>query len=154
MFKELRRKDRKMGDLETIEILEKGNYGVLSTLDKNGYPYGVPLSYVYINNSIYFHSAVEGNKIDNIINNNKISFCVVGEHKSIPEKFTVKYKSVILFGNTTEVDGDEKKEALLGLIKKYSQKYIEEGKKYIDRDIQKTKVLKINIEHLCGKVRD
>ncbi|MDU1566241.1 MAG: pyridoxamine 5'-phosphate oxidase family protein [Clostridium sp.] len=49
MFKEIRRKDRKIEISEAIDMLEICEYGVLSTVNENGYPYGVPLSYVYAN---------------------------------------------------------------------------------------------------------
>jgi hypothetical protein len=54
-MKNVRRKDRGIGTREAIEILDSAEYGVLSTVDKDGQPYGIPLSYVYKNNSIYFH---------------------------------------------------------------------------------------------------
>ncbi|MGD9679131.1 MAG: pyridoxamine 5'-phosphate oxidase family protein [Vulcanibacillus sp.] len=154
MFQKLRREDRKMEDLETIKLLESGNFGVLSTINENGYPYGVPLSYVYLNKNIYFHSAMRGNKISNILINNKVSFCIVGESTPLPEEFSMSYKSVIVFGKADEVDGEEKKEALLGLVAKYSSQFIENGKKYIENDEHTTKVIKLNIEHICGKKRD
>jgi len=153
MFHKLRREDRKMDDLDTIKLLEIGDFGVLSTINKNGYPYGVPLSYVYLNNNIYFHSAMEGNKISNILFNNKVSFCVVGESTILAEKFSMSYKSVIVFGKVIEVNGEEKKDALTGLIAKYSSQFIEDGKKYIEKDEHKTKVIKLNIDHICGKAR-
>ena len=57
---ELRRKDRGIPFEKSKAILEKGEYGVLSTTNRNGTPYGVPLNYSMIDNSIYFHCAVEG----------------------------------------------------------------------------------------------
>ncbi|ABR48427.1 pyridoxamine 5'-phosphate oxidase-related, FMN-binding [Alkaliphilus metalliredigens QYMF] len=84
MFRELRRKDREIKNNEVIQIIENSDYGILSTVSQNGYPYGVPVSFVFINNSIYFHCATEGHKLDNILNNNKVSFCVVGETCILP----------------------------------------------------------------------
>ncbi|MDZ5016887.1 pyridoxamine 5'-phosphate oxidase, partial [Clostridium perfringens] len=94
MFKEIRRKDREIEGSQVIEVLKKCEYGILSTVDENGYPYGVPLSYVYANDSIYFHSAVEGHKLENIKKNDKVSFCVVGQTDVLPDKFSTKYESV------------------------------------------------------------
>ncbi|WP_460294043.1 pyridoxamine 5'-phosphate oxidase family protein [Clostridium tertium] len=109
MFKEIRRKYRKVEPSEAIDILKKCEYGILSTVDENGYPYGVTLSYVYANDSIYFHSAVEGHKLENIKNNDKVSFCVVGQTDVLPDKFSTKYESVVIFGRAKEVFEDEKK---------------------------------------------
>lgn len=151
MFRELRRKDRKINDVTTMEILKDCEYGFLSTLGENGYPYGVPVSYVYINNAIYFHSATEGQKLDNISNNNKVSFSVVGQTGVLPDKFSTQYKSVIVFGEAVEVFDDEKDTALLEIINKYSQDFLEEGKRYIKNSKAKTKVIKIDIKHISGK---
>jgi uncharacterized protein len=153
MLKEMRRKDREIEALEAIEVLKKCEYGILSTVDENGYPYGVPLSYVYANDSIYFHSAVEGHKLENIKKNDKVSFGVVGQTDVLPDKFSTKYESVIIFGRAKEVFDDEKNAALLELINKYSADYIEKGKIYIKNASDKTKVMKISIDHISGKGR-
>ncbi|WP_195266848.1 pyridoxamine 5'-phosphate oxidase family protein [Clostridium sp. 1001275B_160808_H3] len=153
MFKEIRRKDRKIETSEAIDILKKCEYGILSTVDENGYPYGVPLSYVYANNAIYFHSAVEGHKLENIKNNDKVSFCVVGQTDVLPDKFSTKYESVIIFGRAKELFQDEKNEAFLELINKYSKDYIEKGKGYIKNASAKTKVIKLSIDYISGKAR-
>lgn len=153
MFREMRRKDRELKNDEIIEILQNNTYGILSTTSENGYPYGVPISYIFFNNSIYFHSATKGHKIDNILNSDKVSFCVVGETRTLPDKFTTNYESVIVFGKAIEVLDDEKNSALLEIVKKYSPDYIKEGKEYIEKASQATKVLKISIEHISGKAR-
>ena len=153
MFREIRRKDREIESNEVIQILENSDYGVLSTVSLNGYPYGVPVSFVFINNSIYFHCATEGHKLDNIVNNSKVSFCVVGQTCILPDEFSTTYESVIVFGIANEVLDDEKHTALLEIIKKYSPDYIEKGKEYIKNASKATKVIKISIEHISGKAR-
>ncbi|KLE15416.1 pyridoxamine 5'-phosphate oxidase family protein [Clostridium sp. C8] len=153
MFNGIRRSDRKIDRLEAIQLLKKCEYGVLSTMNENGYPYGVPLSYIYTNDSIYFHSALEGHKLENLKNNDKVSFCVVGQTNVLPDKFSTKYESVIIFGSAKEVFDDEKNVVLLELINKYSPDYIEKGKIYIKNAGSKTKVIKVNIDHISGKAR-
>ena len=153
MFRTMRRLDRQISTDETIKILEKCEYGVLSVVSQESYPYGVPLSYVYKNGSIYFHSADEGYKLDNVAANSKVSFCVVGTKQSLPEKFTTSYESVVVFGQASQVTGEEKKAALLALLAKYSPAYLEKGKAYIENSEDKTTVIKITIEHMTGKVR-
>ena len=153
MFRKLRRSEKEIKNTEAIEILRNCEYGILSTTSENGYAYGVPLNYVYINDSIYFHCATEGYKLDNIKNNDKVSFCVVGQTAILPDEFSTKYESVILFGRANEAFDDEKEEALLELIKKYSKDHIEEGKEHIKRASSKTKVIKVTVEHISGKGR-
>lgn len=153
MFREIRKNERKLETTEAIEILKKCNYGILSTVNDDGYAYGVPVSYVYTNDSIYFHGATQGHKLDNIASNNKVSFCVVGQTCILPDKFSTKYESVIVFGKATEVFDNEKNMALLDLINKYSKDYLEKGKEYVENAASKTRVIKINIEHISGKAR-
>lgn len=155
MFRELRRQDLKMEDNTVLEILKTGDYGTLSTVNAEGYPYGVPLSYVYSEkaHSIYFHCAQEGQKLDNITANNKASFCVIGEAQTLPDRFSVKFQSVIAFGQMIEVEGEEKQEALVLVLTKYSNEFMEKGLKYLEADQSKTRVFKLAIEHLSGKAR-
>lgn len=153
MFREMRRKDRKLEDNDVIEILKNNNYGILSTVSEDGYPYGVPVSYIYFNNSIYFHGAIKGHKFDNISNNDKVSFCVVGQTQILPDEFSTKYESVIIFGRAIEVFDDEKNMALLEILNKYSPDYIKQGKEYIDKASKATRVVKIHIEHISGKAK-
>lgn len=153
MFREMRRKDKQLSMEESIEVLKNNNIGVLSTLSENGYPYGIPLNYVYVNNSIYFHSAKEGQKLDNIKACDKVSFCVTCDVELLRDKFDTNYKCVVIFGKAAEVTEQEKEDALLGFIKKYSSDFMEKGKAYVEKAKGATKVYKISIEHMTGKAQ-
>jgi nitroimidazol reductase NimA-like FMN-containing flavoprotein (pyridoxamine 5'-phosphate oxidase superfamily) len=153
MFKEMRRRERKMDDREALELLEKGLYGVLSTIDEDGYAYGVPLSYVYIDGNIYFHCAGEGSKLDNIRHNSRVSFCVVNKAEPLPEDFSMRYESVIVFGQAQEVQGREKDKALRAILDKYSGEYIEEGLDYIRKAGNAAAAVRMSIQHIAGKAR-
>jgi nitroimidazol reductase NimA-like FMN-containing flavoprotein (pyridoxamine 5'-phosphate oxidase superfamily) len=97
-MQELRRKDRAITEEEAIALLNKAEYGVLSTVTENGKPYGVPLNFCIIDHRIYFHCAIEGQKIENIKQNESVSFCAVGNTEILPDKFGTKYESVIVSG--------------------------------------------------------
>lgn len=155
MFKEMRRQDKKLTLEETVEILNNGSYGVLSLNGQSSgeYAYGVPISYVYNDNCIYIHFAMEGQKLDYIRSNNKVSFCVVGMTEVMPAKFGTKFSSAIVFGQAHEVDEEEKVKALLAFLDKYSADYKEKGKIYIDNAKNKTRVVRIDIEHITGKAQ-
>ena len=150
-MRKMRRKDKKIGNDEAIKLLVECEYGTLSTADKDGQPYGVPLNYVYKNNCIYFHCALIGHKIDNIANNPKVSFCVVGDTKVLPAEFSTHYVSTIAFGMASEAQGTERYNALIWLLEKYSADFMAEGKEYIKKMDKATKVIKIEIEYLSGK---
>ncbi len=150
-MKQLRRKDRAIPQEEAIAILNKAEYGVLSTISENGEPYGVPLNFCIIDRCIYFHCAVEGQKIDNIKQNSSVSFCAVGNTKILPDKFTTKYESVIVSGEVEEVLDSNKQIALEGLLHKYSPEFFDNGIEYIESLREKTRVFKISINTLTGK---
>jgi len=152
-MKELRRKDRAITEEEAVALLNKAEYGVLSTVAENGEPYGVPLNFCVINHCIYFHCAVEGQKIDNIKQNNSVSFCAVGNTEILPDKFGTTYESVIVSGEAEEVFDMNKQLALEGILHKYSPEFIDKGIKYIEDLKEKTRVFKITINKLTGKAR-
>lgn len=134
-------------------ILSKADFGTLACVGENGYPYAVPLNYAYDNDKLYFHSAKEGHKIDNISLNGKVSFSVVGYYKILPEKFDTEYDSVILYGKAYKItEIEEKQRALRLLIEKYSSGYFAEGLEYIHKGANATDVYRIDIEHMTGKL--
>ena len=154
MFSELRRKDRRLDNELAMELLRTSEYGVLSSIGENGYPYGVPLNHVLMGENIYFHCAKKGLKLDNIKSNDKVSYCVIGPTQLQPQEFATNYTSAIVFGKIIEVEaGEEKDRVLLKFINKFSPEYLKEGKAYIGRMKENTKVLKIVIEHITGKAR-
>jgi len=153
MGRDLRRKERGVQETAAGELLQRGEYGVLSTCDGDGQPYGVPLSYCVMNGAVYFHCAVEGHKLENIAANSKVSFCVVGRTELLPEQFATRYESVIVSGSASEVFSEEKQQALEGLVDKYSAAYRPEGMKYIDALTARTRVYRIGIDSICGKAR-
>lgn len=151
MFRDMRRIEKQMKEMETKELLVRSDFGVLSVIQENGYPYGVPLNYVYKNGFIFFHGAKEGLKKDCIYNNEKVSFTVTDYYKILAEKFDTEYDSVIVFGIAKEVFDLEKLNALKLLIGKYSKEYINAGDKYINAASDNTSVFKIEIDHFTGK---
>lgn len=149
----MRRKERELTLCEAEQILQNGIYGVLSINCENGYAYGVPLGYVYTDSRIYFHWALAGQKLSCIRKNNKVTFCVVGQADVLPDMFSVRYASVVAFGEVYEVHDDEKNAALMAFVNKYSSDFIEKGKEYAASACDKTVVIKMEIVHMTGKAR-
>ena len=152
MYKhKMRRSERELTEQQAVEILEQGSYGVLSTIGADGYPYGVPVNYVYDDGKIYFHCAKNrGHKQENMIFSGKVSFTVVTDSEVDAQKFTTRYRSAIAFGIAakTVVDKDM---ALRALIKKYSPDFENEGYKEIDFQSANCDVFMITIENLSAK---
>lgn len=154
MIREMRNKKREMLNEDTRTLLNNAHYGVLSTISEDNTPYGIPLSFAYTNEVIYFHCAPEGHKLDNIINNDNICFTVVDSVELLPAEFATRYKSAVVFGKIAVVENtEEKRTGITAILKKYSPDYFEKGLKYIDNAFDKMKVLKIEISRITGKAR-
>ena len=134
--------------------MESGLCGVLSMNGGAG-PYGIPLSYVYLNGCVYFHCAAAGEKLERLRADGRVSFCVVAEAVPLPAEFSMRYRSAIAAGKAGEVADDaEKSAALIALVEKYSGKeYLKSGKDKAAAALSHTLVFKINIESLTGKAR-
>lgn len=154
MKRDVRRKDRLLEPEKTRVVLDSGEYGVLATCGGDHQPYGVPLNYVVIGGAIYIHCAVAGHKLENIRENPKVSFTVVGKTQVLPEKFSTRYESVVVFGTASIVDDPENtRSALKALVAKYAATHKAAGDDYIETLIDKTRVIRVEIDHVTGKAR-
>lgn len=149
----MRRKDRLIPEADAFSLLEKCEYGIISTVSADNNAYGFPVNYALLNKAIYFHCATEGKKIDNITANPRVSFCVVGQTEILQQEFSTKYESCIVDGYASEVFATEKKSALEALVRKYSPDFIPEGVLYIEKLKDKTRVFKITIDKISGKAK-
>lgn len=178
MFRKMRREKQMLSLEECASILEKATSGVLALSGDDGYPYAVPLSYVYEksecatrgdngqgeaseNNSdnesdygkIYFHCAVEGHKIDAVKNCGKASFCVVAQDDVIPLEYSTRYKSVIAFGHVRIIEDDtEKRRTIEMLGKRYAPNDSEKNRNdEIDKYWNSLCMIEMCIEYMTGK---
>lgn len=158
MFREIRRSKQALPIEEGKTIFHRNTAGVLSLHD-DVYPYGVPISYAYEENScqpgalygtVYFHCATMGHKLEAIGRNDHVSFCVIDQDHILPEKFTTEFRSVIAFGIARVVsDDDEKRHGLELLAEKYSQGHDSAGE--IESGWNHTCVVAIDIDYFSAK---
>ncbi len=151
--KPMRRKDRQRTPSEGLAILKNGEYGVLATVDAEGQPYGVPLSYIVRGGRIYFHCAGEGHKIDNIRANPRASFTVVGRTRPVYDKnFTTRFESVIIFGELEPVVDEKEKYGLLyELAEKYLPDHMDQAEASIRASLARTAVYGLTMEVVTAK---
>jgi len=146
-----------------IEFLSSQQTGRISSIDENGYPQIIPMNFVFINDVVYMHSHIKGEKLENIKRYQKVGFEVDKSLEFLPSYFSdptdasladTLYISVIIKGNASIVlDREEKTIALNGLMKKYQP---EGGYEPIkpDMDVLKgVEVIKIVPESLTGKYK-
>lgn len=152
MFQTMRRKRQELSREDTAAILERRTSGVLALAEEGGFPYAVPLSYVYTGDKLYFHCAKSGHKLDAIRREPKASFCVTAQDKVVPEEYTTYFRSVIAFGTIRVLEGEEMRPAIERLALKYSPLESEESRR---EEIEKTWkalcILELEVEHLTGK---
>ena len=146
-----------------IEFLSSQQTGRISSIDKNGFPQIIPMNFVFINDAVYIHSHIRGEKLDNIRRNQKVGFEVDKNLEFLPSYFSdptdasladTLYISVVIKGNASIVsDKEEKTNALNGLMKKYQP---EGGYEPIKPDmdvLKEVEVIKIIPESLRGKYK-
>lgn len=151
-FREMRRKSQQLSEEESISILQESTAGTLALLGDNGYPYAVPISYVYANGRIYFHGAQSGHKIDAIRNHDKASFCVISQDDVQPEKYTTFFRSVIAFGRIHIIENEtEKQETARMLGNRYNPNQEESLQKELENGLARMLMIRFDIEHLTGK---
>ncbi len=151
-FPQMRRKGQQLTQEETVDILLRATSGVLALHGAGGYPYAVPLSYVYDDGRLYFHSALAGHKIEAIKNCAQASFCVVDRDDVIPEKYTTLYRSVIAFGQIHIINDEAEKMRVARMLgNRYNPNNDEALQKELQHGFNRMSVLCFDIEHLTGK---
>ena len=151
MFREMRRKNQLLTQEDTNAVMNRCTNGILACLGDEDYPYAVPLSYVYANDKIYFHSAKAGHKIDAILKYPKVSFAVVDEDTIVSAEYTSYFRSAIAFGKARLAEGEEWLEAFRALVEKYSGDMPEEAKHKEITGCTNSLIIAIDIDHLTGK---
>ena len=152
-MREMTHTKRKLSYEKTIELLKSGEHGILALNGDDGYPYAVPITYRYLDDYIYFHSANHGYKINILKRNTKASFSVILNVEVLPSKFSASFESIIATGDIVFVeDKIEKDKILIDLIDRYSSEYKEMGMKFVNGPIgEKTAVFKMKIKEITGK---
>jgi len=146
-----------------IKFLNEEDTGRISSIDEHGFPQIIPMNFVFLNDSVYMHSHIRGEKIENIKRNSKVGFEVDRNLEFLPSYFSdpedasladTLYISVVIKGEALLVENNEEKVlALNGLMKKYQP----EGRyKPMDKDmdvLDATAVIKIIPKEMNGKYK-
>jgi nitroimidazol reductase NimA-like FMN-containing flavoprotein (pyridoxamine 5'-phosphate oxidase superfamily) len=148
----MRRKDKKIENQAIInEILEKSQICRLAFFDEE-YPYVVPMNYGYQDNTLFFHCATHGKKIDLIKKNNKVAFEITSFHEIIKKEvscdWSTKYRSIMGIGEIEIItEAEEKKKGLDIIMKQHGRAM----NSYDDKSVKRVLVLKLPIQDLSAK---
>ena len=145
------------------EFLNEEHVGRISSIDENGFPQIIPMNFVFLNDAVYMHSHVKGEKLDNIFRNNKVGFEADRELEFLPSYFEDPYNasladtlyiSVVIKGLASFVsDREEKTLALNGLMKKYQPEGQYDPIKSDMRVLDAVSIIKITSQTLHGKYK-
>ena len=147
----MRRYRQALSQERCIEVLDRGTSGVLSLIDSDGRPYGVPLNYVLHQGNIYFHSIGVGRKIDAIALHDRASFCVIDQDQIDSARYTSLFVSVIAEGTIALVEAEEWLSAFDALCDKYSADRPLEERRAKIRSCLTAVGLKLTITAMSGK---
>jgi len=148
----MRRKEKEITDKTAMESIILKSSVCRLAMSEEDRPYIVPLCFGYVDDTLYFHSAREGRKLDILKNNNKVCFEFDIDHEIVEAddacKWTMKYQSVIGVGKGSIIeDLESKRKALTIIMQHYSRNFYE----YPDKTVKKIVIIKVEIEHMTGK---
>ena len=152
----MRRHEKEIHDKKVIDnLLGRSTVGRLGTAGRDGYPRIKPLNFVYVDHAIYFHSAREGEKIDDIRQDSRVCFeadlpiAYVKGSQDDPCRAGYLYQSVIICGRAVLVHNEiEQRKALSELMRKYQPGGCAE---FPEAKLAMTAVVRIDIETMTGK---
>ena len=153
MFRAIRKKKNEISLSAANALLLSSRRGVLAVNGDDGYPYAIPINYVYDRDAqkIYFHGARAGHKIDTLRACDKVCFTVYGNETIKEEDWAPFVQSVVVFGRCHLVESGAEATALL---KQFAMKYYP-NEQLVDEEIARAgkaaQVFEIEIEHLSGK---
>jgi nitroimidazol reductase NimA-like FMN-containing flavoprotein (pyridoxamine 5'-phosphate oxidase superfamily) len=137
-------------------LLERARSGTVAVLDAQGYPYAVPVHFVFTEGKVYFHGLAEGEKVDAIRADSRICFTAyeMGELVRKPDakymcNVNTEYESVIIRGRGVLLEEERRP----GILKKIVEKYVLDmaGMPMPERNVVRTAVVEIAPERITGK---
>jgi nitroimidazol reductase NimA-like FMN-containing flavoprotein (pyridoxamine 5'-phosphate oxidase superfamily) len=150
----IRRRDRALEEEEALRLLEEAEWGVLATVDADGWPYAVPVNHAVVDGALIIHCATVGHKLANLAFNPKVSYCAVTLAEALPAELATRYASVVVFGVAQLLtDEAEKRAALRALGLRFAAGHPEVVDRELDKDLFRTAVLRVRIERATGKAR-
>ncbi|MBQ8830512.1 MAG: pyridoxamine 5'-phosphate oxidase family protein [Oscillospiraceae bacterium] len=154
MFRELTRTKTPLTEEECKDLLKTELRGVLSVMGDNDYPYGLPINFLYNEETgkIYFHSGRTGYKLEAIQRNSKVSFCVYDKGFRKEGDWALNIKSVVAFGKIRIIDSREEND---DIMRKLSYRFTDDSKFIeflISEHGDEVLCFEMTIEHMTGKM--
>ena len=154
---QVRRADKLMSDERALEMISRAYSGCLASVGPDGWPYIVPLLYVWKDGEIWVHNTrAQGHLRVNVDHESKVCIEVddpgqVFAYGRFECDTSVAYRSVVLFGRIRVIEDREQKKAFFdGLMQKYGNADWKRPKGFYPRLDQVT-VYAIAVKRMTGK---
>ena len=154
MFRPVRKKANEISVEEAKKLLRESRRGVLAVNGDDGYPYAVPINYLYDEETqvIIFHGSKVGHKVDALKRSDKVCFTVYGnETVETDEAWAPFLESAVVFGRCHLVADRGERDAL---CRKFAMKYYP-TEKMVDDEVatsgKAVRMFRLQIEHISGK---
>lgn len=150
----MRRKDREMSKEFACHVADSCLFSVVSMVTPEGKPYAVPLSVVRDGDTLYFHSAAEGQKTDCLRANPEVCVACVGDVRCPNDRFTTLYESAVAKGIAREVtETEEKIHALRLICERFSPDNMPQFDAAIAYSLPVTAIWRIDVKEWTGKAK-
>ena len=154
VMREMRRKERQITEEEAWAVVDKCEYAFLAMTAEDDTPYGLPVTIVREGRNIYFHSALEGRKVECMRQHPRVCLTCVGDTAIQQDRFTTLFESAVAFGTAAEVTEDGKKtEALRLLCLRHTPGNMADFDRAVNASLARTGIWKISVEEITGKAK-
>lgn len=153
MLTPLRRQDRQTTRADALRVLAESEYGFLAVTGADGVARAIPMAHVLVGESLYFHCARKGQKLDELAARPRAGYTCVLRAQNVPDKYTTNYASAMAEGAVAVVaDEAERQSAMRALMEKYSPDYLDcPAYDKTMRGMPATVMLRLDIEQVYGK---
>ena len=153
MFRKVRKKVNEISVELAKDLVKKSRRGILAVNGDDGYPYAIPINYLYDEESqkIFFHGSKVGYKVDSLKKSDKICFTVYGNEHIKEESWAPYLQSAVVFGRCHLIEDSDR---AMKVLKDFAMKYYPNETMVVE-EIGKlgraTQMFEIFIEHISGK---
>ena len=152
MARTMHHKERQLPEEETQALLSRGKEGILAVNGDEGYPYAVPVNYIYMDDAIYIHTAPYGYKMESVTKNSKVCFTAIISSEIIEADTTTKYESVIAVGDAAVIsDTAQKRKIMEAIVQRLAPSNVSGGLQTIEKLLSSVGIIRIDITELTGK---
>lgn len=153
MFKKFRKFKNEINQAEVKKLLTNSRRGILAMNGDDGYPYAIPLNYLYdeAEEKIFFHGAKAGYKVDCLKSSDKVCFTVIGNEMIRDEEWAPYMQSAVVFGRCKLIDD---KQTAMKRLKDFAMKYYPMEDMVLDgikASGEATQMFEIDVEYMTGK---